>query len=69
MLVQLEHLRTLPSVYVRLKRGEVRLHGWVYEIETGEVFAFDVQSGQFVPIAEYKVQAGSGTPRQTTVNI
>jgi carbonic anhydrase len=68
VLVQLENLRTLPSVGVRMKRGELRLHGWVYKIETGEVFAFDVQSGQFVPIAEYKVPDGPAAQRQT-VNI
>ena len=68
VLVQLENLRTLPSVGSRLKRGEIRLHGWVYKIETGEVFAFDVQTGQFVPIAEYKVADGPAMQRQT-VNI
>jgi carbonic anhydrase len=54
VLVQLENVRTLPSVAARLKRGNLRLHGWVYKIETGEVFAFDVASGQFVPVAEYR---------------
>ncbi|HYP05849.1 MAG TPA: carbonic anhydrase, partial [Bryobacteraceae bacterium] len=46
VLVQLENLRTLPSVAAALVKGRVRLHGWVYKIETGEVFAFDVNSGQ-----------------------
>jgi carbonic anhydrase len=54
VLVQLEHLRTLPSVASRLVKGDLKLHGWVYKIETGEVFAFDPQSGQFVPLAEYR---------------
>jgi carbonic anhydrase len=54
VLVQLEHVRTLPAVASRLVRGDVHLHGWVYKIETGEVFAFDPQAGQFVPLAQYQ---------------
>ena len=54
VLVQLENLRTLPSVASRLQRGDLHLHGWVYKLETGEVFAYDRESGQFQPVAEYK---------------
>jgi carbonic anhydrase len=54
VLVQLEHLRTLPAVASRLVKGDLKLHGWVYKIETGEVFAYDPQPGQFVPLAEYR---------------
>jgi len=55
--VQLENLRTLPSVSSRLARNEIQLHGWVYEIETGEVFALDPVVGQFRPFAEaYRAQ-------------
>ena len=54
VLVQLENLRTLPAVASRLVKGDLRLHGWVYKFETGEVFAYDVEAGQFVAIADYK---------------
>ena len=54
VLVQLEHLRTLPAVASRLVRGDLRLHGWVYKFETGEVFAYDPAAGQFVPVAQYQ---------------
>ena len=53
VLVQLENLRTLPAVASRLVRGDLHLHGWVYKIETGEVFAYDFTNGQFVPVAQY----------------
>lgn len=53
VLVQLENLRTLPAVASRLVRGDLHLHGWVYKIETGEVFAYDVGHAQFVKLAEY----------------
>lgn len=54
VLVQLENLRTLPAVAARVMSGELKLHGWVYKIETGEVFAFEPQSEQFVPLAQYR---------------
>jgi len=47
VLVQLENLRTHPSVAAALGRGELKLHGWVYKFETGQVFAYDAQEGQF----------------------
>lgn len=55
VLVQLESLRTIPAVGSRLVRGDLHLHGWVYIFETGEVFAYDVESEQFVRLAEHHV--------------
>lgn len=66
VLVQLENLRTLPAVASRLVRGDLYLHGWVYKIETGEVFAYDLESGQFVPLAEYKYPASETAVRRRT---
>lgn len=66
VLVQLEHLRTLPAVASRLVRGDLFLHGWVYKIETGEVFAYEPKSGQFVPIGEYKSSQANGNTRMRT---
>ena len=63
VLVQLEHLRTLPSVASRLRRGDLRLHGWMYHLESGEVFAYDLASQEFVPVAEYRAPANGGTRR------
>ncbi len=58
VVVQLDNLRTLPSVASRLARSEIQLHGWVYKIETGEVSALDPGSGEFRPFAEvYRTQA------------
>ncbi|HET9626463.1 MAG TPA: carbonic anhydrase [Kofleriaceae bacterium] len=54
VLVQLEHLRTQPTVAAGLMRGALRLHGWVYKIETGEVFAFDPELRQYTPVSELR---------------
>jgi carbonic anhydrase len=47
VLVQLENLRTHPSVAAAVGRGELHLHGWVYKFETGQVFTYDPEQGQF----------------------
>jgi carbonic anhydrase len=52
VLVQLENLRTHPSVAAGLVKGNVKLHGWVYKIRTGEVFAFDPERGQFLSLSD-----------------
>ena len=47
VLVQLENLRSYPMVAQRMDEGRLHLYGWVYKLETGEVFSFDVETGQF----------------------
>ena len=41
VLTQLGHLRTHPSVAARLAQGTLALHGWVYDIASGNVAVFD----------------------------
>ena len=50
VLVQLEHLRTHPAVAAALGRKALNLHGWVYKFETGQVFGYNPQDGQFISI-------------------
>jgi len=50
VLVQLENLRTHPAVAAGMAQGKVKVHGWVYKIETGQVFAFSPDEGQFLPL-------------------
>ncbi|MCA9156336.1 MAG: carbonic anhydrase [Pirellulaceae bacterium] len=52
VLVQLENLRTHPSVAAALARDQLKLHGWVYKFETGQVFAYEPESGQFLSVDE-----------------
>lgn len=59
VLVQLENLRTHPVVAAGLASGRLKLHGWVYKIRTGEVFAYEPESSQFVPLV-----AGLNAPSQ-----
>jgi len=50
VVLQLLHLKTHPSVAVRLAVGDLRLHGWVYDIKTGAVNAFDEKRNEFLPV-------------------
>ncbi len=51
VLVQIKHLQTMPPVAAALGRGEMNLYGWMYKIETGEVFQYDGAERQFLPLA------------------
>ncbi|MCO7553209.1 carbonic anhydrase [Metapseudomonas otitidis] len=47
VVAQLDHLRTHPSVAARLASGQLFIHGWVYDIETAAIRAYDAESGRF----------------------
>ncbi|HEY7424680.1 MAG TPA: carbonic anhydrase, partial [Gemmataceae bacterium] len=51
VLLQLEHLKAYPFVAEALSAGWLRLHGWVYFIESGQVTAHDPGEGRFQPLA------------------
>ena len=61
VLVQLENLRTHPTVAAALGRQALNLHGWVYKFETGQVFGYDPRDGQFVSIEGSSHAAPSAT--------
>lgn len=52
VLVQLENLRSHPAVAEAIANRELRLHGWVYKIETGDVFTYDPAARQFLPLVQ-----------------
>jgi carbonic anhydrase len=63
VLVQLDHLRTHPAVAARLEDGTLHLHGWVYHLGTGKVFAYDIAEDEFLPITS-KPFLAAGPPQQ-----
>jgi carbonic anhydrase len=48
VLAQLDNLRTHPAVSARLAKGQLNLHGWVYNIGSGEVKTYDPAERRFV---------------------
>lgn len=50
VILQLQHLKTHPCVAVKLAKGELQLHGWVYDIKVGKVYAYDEGADTFEPV-------------------
>jgi carbonic anhydrase len=48
--LQLEHLATYPFVRERLSAGSLQLHGWVYDIPSGQVMSMEAETGKFIPL-------------------
>jgi carbonic anhydrase len=69
VLVQVEHLRTLPIVASRLVRGDLRIHAWTYKFQTGEVFSYSDDEGQFVPASEVDFEKSIRRPKIATASI
>ncbi len=53
ILTQIENLETYPVIRSKLHAGTLNLHAWVYEIETGTVFAYDAQAGKFTLLKQH----------------
>jgi carbonic anhydrase len=53
VLLQIAHLKTHPYVAVQLAAGETEIHGWVYDIRSGEVLAYDERANAFIPVADH----------------
>ena len=61
VVAQLDHLRTHPSVAAKLASGQLFIHGWVYDIESSQIRAYDAELGGFLPLDGEKVPMA--TPR------
>ena len=63
VLAQLENLKTHPSVAARLRRGDLELHGWVYDIGQGTVSAWLPEEKRFVSLEESARHSEVGSAR------
>lgn len=51
VLLQLQHLRTHPSVAGAMARGELSVSGWVYDIATGQIRIAEDTEETFTPVS------------------
>lgn len=58
VLQQLQHLKTHPVVAAKLATGALKLHAWIYDIETGGVCCSDGQTRSFKPLNNYYQYVG-----------
>jgi carbonic anhydrase len=63
VVAQLDHLRTHPSVAARLASGELFIHGWLYDIETSEIRAYDAERGEWRVIGDGPLPMATPRPR------
>ena len=61
VLLQLAHLRTHPAVAARMAAGNLYVHGWVYDIETGEIAVLDEASRTTITLEEARRRVGLAT--------
>lgn len=60
VLQQIEHLKTYPAVKEGMQSGRIKVHGWVFNVVTNEILAFDESNGSFIPVEEteaFKIEA------------
>ncbi len=47
VLLQLEHLKTYPLIQEQIRAGKLKLHGWWFDIESGDVRRFNEDTKHF----------------------
>ncbi len=50
IIFQLENLLTYPTIKEKVDSGELNLRGWYYKIETGEIFYYNEEEEDFLPM-------------------
>ncbi|WP_428024223.1 carbonic anhydrase [Arcobacter sp.] len=50
---QLDNLLTYPEVKKRVEKNELLIHGWYYDIETGNIDFYDKNEDNFKPLKEF----------------
>ena len=51
VICQIENLMTYPFVKQKLDNEELFIHGWYYNIETGDIDCYDPDTYEFIPLS------------------
>lgn len=51
VLQQLDNLRTYDCIREAIEAGQLTLHGWLYDLHTGDLLAYDDESGEWTALA------------------
>lgn len=52
VLQQMSHIASYPFIKERIEKGELRIHGWWFDIPLADVYCYESQLNQFVLIDE-----------------
>lgn len=55
IVLQMEHLKTYPSIKEKIARKQLTIHGWYYELETGRVYIYEPELKEFINL-EYALE-------------
>ncbi len=47
---QIENILTYPNVKKRFENGDLHIHGWYYDIETGNIDYYNAEKYEFLPL-------------------
>jgi len=47
---QIENILTYPSVKEKVDAGEIHIHGWMYDLESGNIDYYDPDVSKFIPL-------------------
>ncbi|MEL6909094.1 MAG: carbonic anhydrase [Cyanobacteria bacterium J06629_2] len=48
VLIQIDNLKTYPIVKARMHQGRLKIYAWIYNIETGNVLAYDARTHTYI---------------------
>lgn len=48
LLLSLENLLSFPFILARVEKGDLHLHGWYFDMESGELFSYDPGQRHFI---------------------
>jgi carbonic anhydrase len=54
ILLSLENLGSFPFIVERIKAGELSIHGWYFDLDTGDLLGYDTESGSFEKLSGNK---------------
>lgn len=49
---QIENILTYPNVKKRFQKGDLYIHGWYYDMETGKIDYYNADSYEFLPLRD-----------------
>ncbi|MCB0349004.1 MAG: hypothetical protein KDD37_09205 [Bdellovibrionales bacterium] len=50
ILRQIDHLKTYPMIQQRLQQGDLKLHGWYFDIKNADVYTYDFSNQKYTLI-------------------
>ena len=50
IILQMNHLKTHPAVFSKLHTHDIQVHGWMYDIKTGNVEIYDEKQTRFITV-------------------